>query len=424
MRKRHRAPPMEVLESVLRRACPVDRMRRILFCPEEEDVEVYPKFLRNAPPGAPDSHPQTKCQIMFLGNMFLVHSKDRAFVEAFVLAGGLRALVAVFRHPNLHLRAQAIETFRQITDEDTFPWHDKDEGEGRRGRAIRLRMFELSKGPLMKSLTLHFDNPFPGASAYCLQILAFFLSYLRHHFCKDNRLHLSAPLLDVLKRWAERDDAGPEEHALAVKLHEDFSRFAAAEEVPTEDRGSAAAAEEEEDLVYEVHDATMVNSAALKGTEGEKLKEKGNAAFKAQMWNEAVKFYSLAIDAPVHESYLLTEAPRRAIYHCNRAAAYIGRAESGGAAGHIDELGQLEGIALGDDGRDPVGLNYKAALHDCDQALEFEGGNLKARYRRAVALKGLGDLEGAEAAAIQALNIAEGDMEAKIESFIKEIKAA
>ena len=127
---------------------------------------------------------------------------------------------------------------------------------------------------------------------------------------------------------------------------------------------------------------------------------------------------------PVHESYLLTEAPRRAIYHCNRAAAYIGRAESGGAAGHIDEAGQLEGIALGDDGRDPVGLNYKAALHDCDQALEFEGGNLKARYRRAVALKGLGDLEGAEAAAIQALNIAEGDMEAKIESFIKEIKAA
>ena len=63
-------------------------------------------------------------------------------------------------------------------------------------------------------------------------------------------------------------------------------------------------------------------------------------------------------------------------------------------------------------------------MHDCDQALEFEGGNLKARYRRAVALKGLGDLEGAEAAAIQALNIAEGDMEAKIESFIKEIKAA
>ena len=41
-----------------------------------------------------------------------------------------------------------------------------------------------------------------------------------------------------------------------------------------------------------------------------------------------------------------------------------------------------------------------------------------------MALKGLGDLEGAEAAAIQALNIAEGDMEAKIESFIKEIKAA
>ena len=50
-------------------------------------------------------------------------------------------------------------------------------------------------------------------------------------------------------------------------------------------------------------------------------------------------------------------------------------------------------------------LNCKAALLDCDQALDLESENVKARYRKAQALKGLGKLGQARAVAESALNV-------------------
>ena len=69
-----------------------------------------------------------------------------------------------------------------------------------------------------------------------------------------------------------------------------------------------------------------------------------------------------------------------------------------------DVKGHLEGCVQGSLSREErAKLNFKAALLDCDQALDLESGNVKARYRKAQALKGLGKLGQARAVAEFAL---------------------
>ena len=71
-----------------------------------------------------------------------------------------------------------------------------------------------------------------------------------------------------------------------------------------------------------------------------------------------------------------------------------------------DVAGHLEGCVQGGLSREErAKLNCKAALLDCDQALDLESGSVKARYRKAQALKGLGKLGQARAVAESALNI-------------------
>ena len=89
-------------------------------------------------------------------------------------------------------------------------------------------------------------------------------------------------------------------------------------------------------------------------------------------------------------------APRRAVYHSNRAAAYLARAASpGGGRGASDESGHLEDtmFTAEDTTASAAELNVKAALMDCDAALEMQPGHVKAKFRKATALYRLGRVE-------------------------------
>ena len=124
LKRRYQKPPVKIIEEVLRKRLDEDKARKILFYPEEKEATLYPLLLQNAPKGAPSDHPSTKSQIIFLGPIYLVHRKNWLFTRSFILAGGLRSLVNMFVHGNLHLRGQAIEVFRDLTSEEVFPWHD------------------------------------------------------------------------------------------------------------------------------------------------------------------------------------------------------------------------------------------------------------------------------------------------------------
>jgi hypothetical protein len=70
-------------------------------------------------------------------------------------------------------------------------------------------------------------------------------------------------------------------------------------------------------------------------------KQRGNEAFAKGEWTAAIKHYGAAIDAPVSYQGLFDEAPRRAVYHANRAAAYLARGASPGGKDWRQIIGRL-----------------------------------------------------------------------------------
>ena len=162
---------------------------------------------------------------------------------------------------------------------------------------------------------------------------------------------------------------------------------------------------------------------------GDAHRRRGNDAFARKRWSAAIEHYTRAIDAPVSYARLFDEAPRRAAYHANRAAAYLARGNSpGGGHGQFDACGHLENHAWTDEGGAEeraaiaAALNAKAALLDCDAALEMSPGHVKAKFRKAQALWRLARVGEARTCAMSALHGApteatEAEVRALLESF-------
>ena len=454
--RQYDAPPVEQTALVLRSNCTVDRLRQMIYWPTDEDAELYPALIRSPPAGAPSTHPSARTQVTFLMATYLRHAKDRRFAEAFVLAGGLAALVPLLVHHNLHLRGQAMETFVQFTDEALFPWHDPPSPQSSIDKAMHQRMLELARVALVPNLTANIvgkagdaetaPTTFPGGSGMALRAFAFFASYLRLRHCPGNVLRLSAELLSELRSVAEdaSEARSADDRALARALHDDFSRFEAAEAAregasaaraePNPDAAAgptapSAFADARESLVVlgmgaddacrVVADRTVTGAGdGVGATErggvfvdaGEAFKKRGNAAFEKGDYSSAIEAYGRAIDAPVSYRRLFDEAPRRATYHANRAAAYLRRGDAPDAgAGACDANGHMENATFAGDVfassrkttederaralRASARAHAEAALLDCDAALEMCGGHAKARFRRAVALWRLGRVD-------------------------------
>ncbi|XP_030754839.1 protein unc-45 homolog B [Sitophilus oryzae] len=88
-------------------------------------------------------------------------------------------------------------------------------------------------------------------------------------------------------------------------------------------------------------------------TESEALKEQGNVAFKEGKWDEALKYYTMAIDR------IKGEPKELAVYYKNRAAVYL----------------KLE--------------KYEEAIKDCSKSLEITPNDPKALFRRLQAFESL-----------------------------------
>ena len=469
-------PPVAQTERCLRQNLTPERCRALVYWPDEDDASLYPALLADPPPGAPEDHPQFRCQVTYLMSLYLCHSKRWAFAKGFILAGGLRALVGMCAHPNLHLRGQAMETLGALTREELYPWHEPPVAGSSSDAALHARMLELARTPLVPNLVLNYDAPFPGASSLALRTLAFFASYLRLRHCPNNVLRLSDDLLATLTRWSTRDDehVSDDERQLAKTLLEDFGKFADVADAPTLNGPDAARAAAElaqrqgadvldvevgvsnpeaardadPDGAVVVADRTVVmtgskstiNAADSSSNARDRLdpndadtgdahRRRGNDAFAQKRWSAAIEHYTRAIDAPVSYARLFDEAPRRAAYHANRAAAYLARGNSpGGGHGQFDACGHLENHAWtdGDDGDGAVAaaaaLNAKAALLDCDAALEMSPGHVKAKFRKAQALWRLARVGEARTCAMSALHGApdeatEAEVRALLESF-------
>lgn len=454
LRRQYDKPPVNETEAVLRANATPDRVRQLIYWPDADDAALYPALIASPPPGAPKDHPAARCQVTYLMALYLHHAKRWSFVKPFVLAGGLRATADLLVHPNLHLRGQALEAFGLMTNESLFPWHEAPRP-GTSDVAVHQRMLELARSPLVPNLAANYDGSFPGGSAAALRILAFFASWLRLRHCPGNVLRLSSELLGLLERWSTREDGSDDERALAKALRDDFSRFEAADEPTRTDAGGipnvAAIGDgsdhspkegaekddasarvvlgmDESDACVVVADRTTKLSASSDAVSasastndadepadvdaGESHKKRGNAYFAAGDWSAAIDAYGAAVDAPVSYARLFDEAPRRAVYHANRAAAYLARAASpGGGLRRVDARGHLQDAlwCAEDDATRAAELNNEAALMDCDAALDMQPGHVKAKFRKATALWRLGRTDEARAVGEAAMHGAPND---------------
>mmetsp|Transcript_43623 Transcript_43623/g.72682 ORF Transcript_43623/g.72682 Transcript_43623/m.72682 type:complete len:247 (-) Transcript_43623:39-779(-) len=192
LRKKFEQPPMEAIMLSLGRQLTLEEVQRMLFYPTNDDACLYPLLIIGPPKGAPAEHFQNKLQRVAIVTSYTRHVNDWAFVEHFVLAGGLNALAELAVHEDLHIRSQIVEMFLQITNEDRFAWHTDEDGKDvcrhpsssttvktARADKVRHRMFQLVQSPFALNMLANRHGSYPRGSFDCLRGFAFFVSFVR-----------------------------------------------------------------------------------------------------------------------------------------------------------------------------------------------------------------------------------------------------
>ena len=267
-------PPMEEFQQILQKNMTLDEVRVCIFAPREAQVRYYPVLLLAGSQlevrKLGDTHPLVRLKALILSTLFLLHRFSwKGFLEEFVVRGGLSTLACMLDEPNLYFRGQIVELFLTITDCDNWDWFAPRSDVI--GRTLHIRFLELSETPaFLDNLVANRQHSFPGGSMRCLQLLAFWLSWVRAMYTKVQQLVLSPQLLMELEVWAEQgptvdssididvsgsdsvietDDSGApsdeavvEEKKLAATLFSDFSRDQFQARAETEELDNATAA--------------------------------------------------------------------------------------------------------------------------------------------------------------------------------------
>merc|ERR1711865_220151 len=179
---------------------------------------------------------------MFLSLLYLVHIENWGLIRTFIAAGGLMALVDHIAHKSLGIRSQAIDIIHRITSTQYFDWFAKPKDH--ESKILHQRFLQLSNSSFVKHLLLNspgrmnektqqIAEPSMG-SLFSLQILAFWLSWVRKLYSENNELRLSREILGTLKRWSEIERnlvISQNEIDLAIKVYEDFNRLPPADGV-------------------------------------------------------------------------------------------------------------------------------------------------------------------------------------------------
>jgi hypothetical protein len=97
--------------------------------------------------------------------------------------------------------------------EERFEWHQTSASSSsarpllptaQRDQALRQSMFNLVKGRFAERLLANARGSYPRGSFDCLRAFAFWVSFVRHEFCRDRQLVLSPEALSALQQWVRR----------------------------------------------------------------------------------------------------------------------------------------------------------------------------------------------------------------------------
>lgn len=97
-------------------------------------------------------------------------------------------MVKLFTHTNLYIRSQSIDSFYLITSHPDFDWFVGADGGG---KEIHRQLQIINKFGFIDALLFNANNSYPGGSYICLQILAFWLSWIRLLYTENNQLFVT-----------------------------------------------------------------------------------------------------------------------------------------------------------------------------------------------------------------------------------------
>ncbi|KAF0742151.1 hypothetical protein Ae201684_002820 [Aphanomyces euteiches] len=218
-------PETHHVEQVLRKRMTDAHAQSLLFSPTREQAALYVTLIQGPPKGAPESHPCSVVCQRYLSMWYLCHARHWPLAKEFILHGGLDALVDLFEHDNMHFRGQALDVFTQVTSNPDFDWFTLPSCA--ESKAIHSKMLLLTNtSDFVKSLVA--NKGVAAMSYYALQILAFFMSWVRKLYTKGE-LRLSSALLATLSDWKSTPGLSEEERTLATKVFDDFNRWPAAD---------------------------------------------------------------------------------------------------------------------------------------------------------------------------------------------------
>lgn len=188
-------PPLEGFEFLFQKPFSIDEIRVALFNPIDEQIKYYPIIL-NASTNIPVGHPIEILRPLALSLIYLVHRKKWNFLEEFILVDGLKSLAEMTSEPNLYFRGQTMEILLSITDCDSYNWFQPLEYYYGKHYNLHRKLLDLADSSIFVSCLIeNRDNSYPGGSMRALQLLAFWISWIRAMYTKDRRLILSSKLL-------------------------------------------------------------------------------------------------------------------------------------------------------------------------------------------------------------------------------------
>lgn len=289
-------------------------------------------------------------------------------------------LTQLLLDPNLYSRGQAVEIFLSLTDCDTYDWF-LPISSNLHHLSLYREMYCLLDTPFLQNLLSNRTGSFPGGSMRCLQLLAFWLSWLRVHFTEQNKLKLHASLLNVINLWAIESEVESDESKLAMTLFEDFSTAG----------------------VYDFHSDHITSRSLLQGVISppafhpevseivspnqlehfvlgrNNLKEKGNKYFAEAKYMEALGCYKSAIDEIEGSESVVEDCKLLATLYYNSANTYW-------------KLSQQTQAVWS-----PTPNSFEnfvdACITCCKRCLDLDPLYFKARYRFASTMQQLGRYE-------------------------------
>lgn len=131
--------------------------------------------------------------------------KNIEFFQEFLCFGGFEALSSLLLCENLYIRGQVVETVLTAVDCDVFDWFEPHCDD--RTLLLHKSMLNLARSPrFLRSLLCNRNNSFPGGGFLCLQIIGFWISWVRGLYVSKNadgaiELHVGMWVLSELQQW-------------------------------------------------------------------------------------------------------------------------------------------------------------------------------------------------------------------------------